>query len=203
VYADDLGDLAMIRHNLKHYPHDVWLYLLATQWSRIGQEEEFVGRTGEIGDEIGSRILAARLVHDLMQLCFLMEKSYAPYSKWFGTAFAQLECASTLSPILLQILAAQDWRVREDYLCHAYETVAKLHNALQITEPLATEVSYFHSRPFRVISADRYASALKGAITDQAVKNIETNVGSIDQFSHSTDLRSYPQLHKRLQLLYK
>ncbi len=203
VYADDLGDLAMIRRRLTYYPHDVWLYLLAAQWSRIGQEEAFVGRTGDVGDELGSRILAGRLVHDLMQLCFLMEKRYAPYPKWFGSAFSRLECASSLTPILLQVMSAQDWEIREDYLCLAYETVAQLHNGLRITEPLATEVSNFHGRPFRVISAERYVSALREAITDQTVKNIETNIGSIDQFSHSTDLRSYPQLHKKLQLMYK
>ncbi len=203
VYADDLGDLAMIRHKLLYYPHDVWLYLLAAQWSRIGQEEAFVGRTGDIGDELGSRILAARLVHDLMQLCFLIEKTYAPYPKWFGVAFSRLTCASTLMPTLSQILDAQDWRAREDHLCQAYETVAKLHNGLQITEPLATDVRYFHGRLFRVIGADRFVSALRKALTDETVREIRTNIGSIDQFSHSTDLRSYSELHKKLQLLYK
>ena len=44
VYCDDLGDLTEIRHKLNYYPHDVWLYLLAAQWSRIGQEEAFHGR---------------------------------------------------------------------------------------------------------------------------------------------------------------
>lgn len=35
------------------------------------------------------------------------------------------------------------------------------------------------------------------------IKMIETDIGSIDQFSHSTDLRSYSRLHKRLESLYK
>jgi len=203
VYRDDLGELGLIRSKLKYYPHDVWLYLLAAQWRRIGQEEPFVGRTGDVGDDLGSRLLATRLVHDLMQLCFLMEKSYAPYPKWFGTAFALLNCAPVLTPILVQIMNAQDWQTREDHLCQAYEKVAAMHNTLQITEPLATDVRYFHNRPYRVIDADRFVNAIKSMITDQTVKGITTDIGSIDQFSHSTDLRSYPQLHKKLKSLYK
>ncbi len=203
VFRDDLGDLRTIRDRLHYYPHDVWLYLLAAQWSRIGQEEHFVGRTGEVGDELGSRLLAARLVHDMMQLCFLMEKRYFPYPKWFGSAFAGLACAQPLSPLLHDILGAQNWREREDYLCAAYEKIAGLHNALGITAPLDGHVRYFHDRPFRVIDAGRFSAAIREVIKDPQVAGIQTAVGSIDQFSHSSDLRSYPRLHKKLQSLYK
>jgi len=202
VYSDQLGELSAIRQKLRYYPHDLWLYLLAAQWARIGQEEHFVGRTGYLDDDLGSRILAARLVHDLMNLCFLMERRYAPYPKWFGTAFNRLVCAPNLVPILKDVLQAKNWHDREDALCHAYEYVAHKHNALNITDPLPAEVEFFHDRPFRVINADRFVTALKEQITDQQVKQIGTDIGSIDQFSHSTDLRSYPRLHRRLHVLY-
>ena len=204
VFADGLGELEPVRQKLAYYPHDVWLYLLAAQWARIGQEEHFVGRAGDVGDELGSKLLAARLVHDIMQLCFLMERTYAPYPKWFGAAFSRLACASRLSPILHQVLAAPTWREREEPLCAAYEWTARMHNALGVTEPLDTAVSYFHERPYRVIDADRFTTALKNAISDEAVRHISrrTNVGSIDQFSHSTDLRSHPELHRPLAALY-
>ncbi|MFL7838264.1 MAG: DUF4037 domain-containing protein [Candidatus Promineifilaceae bacterium] len=203
VFRDDLGDLNTIRKVLDYYPHDVWLYLLAAQWARIGQEEHFVGRTGEVGDEIGSALLAARLVQDIMQLCFLMERRYFPYPKWFGTAFAHLDCADTLSPLLQQVLTAQNWHDREGYLSQAYETVAQRHNSLGITEQLDPQVRYFHDRPFLVIDAGRYVDAIRDQISDPQIAAIKTNIGSIDQFSHSTDLRSYPKLHKSLQSLYK
>lgn len=203
VYEDSLAELKPLRRKLKRYPEDVWVYLLASQWSRIGQEEHFVGRTGDVGDELGSRLLASRLVHDMMMLCFLMERTYAPYPKWFGTAFTRLASASRLTPIFLNILDAQEWRTREEYLCQAYEIVAGMHNTLGITEPLKTEVRYFHDRPFRIIDASRFVIALKETLTDQTVKAIAPDIGSIDQFSDNTDLRSYPKLHKRLQTLYK
>ena len=93
VFDDGLSQLEPARAKLAYYPHDVWLYILAAQWNRISQEEHFVGRTGQVGDEIGSRLVAGRLVKDLMNLGFLMERQYAPYIKWFGTAFSRLDCA--------------------------------------------------------------------------------------------------------------
>ena len=53
VYADD-GRLERIRQALSWYPEDVWRWLLACQWSRIAQEEAFVQRTAEVGDELGA-----------------------------------------------------------------------------------------------------------------------------------------------------
>jgi hypothetical protein len=47
VYHDGLGELQEARARLSYYPRDVWLYLLAAQWGRVGQQEAFVGRTGE------------------------------------------------------------------------------------------------------------------------------------------------------------
>jgi hypothetical protein len=52
-----------------------------------------MARCGDVGDELGSRLVAARLIEELMRLCFLMEKQYWPYAKWFGTAFSKLACA--------------------------------------------------------------------------------------------------------------
>ena len=68
VFHDGLGQLGPIRARLRYYPDDVWLYFLAAQWRRIAQEEAFMGRCGQVGDDLGSRLIAARLVRDLMHL---------------------------------------------------------------------------------------------------------------------------------------
>ncbi len=189
IYWDDL-DLQASRDRFRYYPHDVWLYLLAAQWQRIGQEEHLMGRAGIAGDEIGSALIAARLVHDLMHLCFLMEKQYAPYAKWFGTAFAQLVSAEMLSPLLHHVLLAPTWSERQEFLVRAYEIVAARHNALQITETLTPKATPFFDRPFLVIDGGRFASAIREKIKDPVVKQIAEKwlVGSVDQFSDSTDL---------------
>jgi len=88
VFHDGLYALVPLRETFAFYPRDVWLYLLAAQWARISEEEAFVGRCGDVDDDLGSSVIAARLVRDLMRLCFLMERRYAPYSKSLGTGSA-------------------------------------------------------------------------------------------------------------------
>ncbi len=187
VFHDGLGELEPIRARLRYYPREVWLYLLAAQWRRIAQEEAFMGRCGQVGDDLGSRLVAARLVRDLMRLCFLMERQYAPFIKWFGSAFAQLKCAGNLLPTFTQVLEADSWQKREEYLATAYEFVARMHNALGITESLSTEVSPYYTRPFLVIHADRFAQAIRAVITSEEVKALPEHLGSVDQFVDSTD----------------
>jgi hypothetical protein len=189
IYWDDLG-LQASRECFRYYPHDVWLYLLAAQWQRIGQEEHLMGRAGIVGDEMGSALIAARLVRDVMRLCFLMEKQYAPYAKWFGTAFAQLAGVEVLIPLLRRVLFAPTWSERQEFLVPAYEIVAAKHNTLHITEPLTAKVSHFHERPFLVIHGGRFANAIRARIDDPVVKRIADSrlIGNVDQFSDSTDL---------------
>jgi hypothetical protein len=202
LFHDGLGTLAETRALLAYYPHDVWLYLLAAQWARISQQEPFVGRTGEVGDDLGSALIAADLVEDVMRLGFLIERRYTPYSKWFGSAFARLECARQLAPHLDRVLAARRWQDRQQHLVNAYEIVATMHNDLGITEPQSTQVSQFHGRPFLVIQASRFADALRDQIQDERVRNLPEAVGSIDQFVDSTVVLTNPALRRQVMTIY-
>jgi hypothetical protein len=202
VYHDGLGQLEPIRARLSYYPRDVWLYLLANQWHRIAQEEAFMGRCGQVGNDLGSRLVTARLVRDLMRLCFLIERQYAPYIKWFGTAFQSLDCAVALVPILTSALSSDTWQARERHLSAAYEYVAHLHNDLGITVPLPTAVSPFHQRPFLVPHADRFAEALLSAIESAEVRMLPVYLGGIDQYVDSTDALDNPQRFDKFKTMY-
>jgi uncharacterized protein DUF4037 len=203
IYHDGLGKLRVIREKLNFYPNDVWLYLLAAQWTKISQEEAFVGRTGEIGDELGSRIVAARIVREIMKLAFLMEKQYAPYTKWLGSAFARLKIASKLNPILRDVLTARTWKARERKLAEAYSIVAKQHNKLRVTKPLPVKVTRYYDRPYFVIHGDAFARSIREGIKDPTVRRLPPNIGSIDQFSDNHDLIQRPSLVKRLRAVYE
>src|SRR3954469_14285744 len=128
VFRDDQGTLKTCREALAWYPDQVWRYLLACQWQRISQEEAFVWRCAEVGDELGSRTVAARLVRELMRLSLLLERRYAPYSKWLGSAFAATELGQNLRPVLAAAIAADSYRAREQALCRAYGAVVKWQN---------------------------------------------------------------------------
>jgi hypothetical protein len=202
IYHDGLGELDAIRARLHHYPYDLWLYLLAVQWRRIAQLGPFMARCGDVGDEIGSRVVAARLVREVMKLCFLIERRHAPYAKWFGTAFMELACAERLLPVLEGVWQASEWQERETYLSRAYEIVAEMHNALHITGPLDPAVRPFHQRPYRVIAADRFVNALRAAIGDPEVKALPDHLGSVDQWVDSTDVLDHLARLRQLRALY-
>jgi hypothetical protein len=202
VYHDGLGTLEPLRDSLRWYPDELWLWLLAAQWRRLSQEEHFVGRTAEVGDEMGSRILAARLVRDLVRLCFLQERRYAPYSKWLGTAFRRLVASRALAAPLAAALAAQDVHAREAALVEAFEEAARRHNALAITAEVEPSVRPFHSRPFRVLDSQRFADACFERVRDPWLRSLPP-IGAIDQFADSTDVLSYPARARRIALVYE
>jgi hypothetical protein len=201
LFHDGVG-LEQVRQRLAWYPHDVWLYQLAAGWTRIGQEEHLMGRAGQVGDDLGSRLIAARLVRDLMRLCFLLERQYAPYAKWFGTAFGRLNAAPGLQPLLSRALAATSWPERDRSLGEAYAAVARLHNSLGLTDPVPADPVPFHGRPFTVIFGDRFAEALRERIADPEVRALPLPIGGVDQWSDSTDLLEAAAMRPRLEALY-
>ncbi len=207
VYHDGVG-LEALRHRFAYYPHDVWIYLLLAGWGRIGQEEHLMGRAGSAGDEVGAAIIASRLVRDLMRLCFLMEKQYAPYPKWFGTAFKTLKCADGLLPILQEIQLAPTWEEREKHFAEAWERLGAIHNALDITEPIQVEYSPFFTRPYRVCSpkcsGGSFMDAMRGQIKDPKISRLTVRglFGGIDQWSDSTDILDNPSWRGILKGLY-
>ena len=181
VYHDDVG-LQPVRDRLAYYPRDVWLYLLMAGWWRVHPELNLVGRAGSVGDELGSALIGSRLVSDLMRLCFLMERQYAPYSKWFGTAFSRLDCGPDLSATLWTVVPARTWSEREHGLLAAYQTLAAMHNALGVTDPVSIEVEQLWDRPFKVAWGD-FPGVLRAQIQDPAVLSIAERwpTGPVDQ----------------------
>jgi hypothetical protein len=181
VHHDDVG-LQAVRDRFGYYPHDLWLYLMAAAWWRVGPEANLLGRVGYVGDELGSALIGADLVHDLMRLCLLQERQYAPYSKWFATAFSRLPGADDLAPLLGRVLRAPTWPEREDALLAAYAVVATRHDALDVTDLVPTQVERMWDRPFRVLWGD-FPGDLLARITDPAVLRLaeEWPIGGPDR----------------------
>ncbi|WP_405059812.1 DUF4037 domain-containing protein [Kribbella sp. NBC_01505] len=170
VFHDDLG-LQAVRDRLAYYPDDVWRYLMIAAWWRVHPETNLAGRAGYVGDELGSALIGAELVENLMRLCFLMERRYPPYAKWFGTAFARLDCGPALEPVLRSVLRADNWHDREKALMAGYEAVAGVHNRLGITPPVELGLEQMWGRPFKTVWGD-FPKALSAQITDPAVRAI-------------------------------
>lgn len=204
LFRDDLH-LQAARDRLRYYPHELWLYMLACGWSRIGQDEHLAPRAGAVDDELGSALIGGRLARSIMQLCFLLERRYAPYPKWFGSAFAELDCADELAPILLAVQRSVNWRDRQRHLCAALRILNRLYNALRLTATIQPALQEFHGRGFCVSNAWRYIEALLAQIRDPEVKAIadRTFIGSIDQFSDNSDMREAAPLREKVAGLYQ
>lgn len=202
VFYDGLGELEEIRRKFAYYPKDVWLYQIAAQWIKIFEDREFVSRCGDVGDELGSMVIAARQVKNLMKLCFFMERKYAPYTKWFGTAFSRLNCAPELNPIFRDVLSSLTWKEREENLARAFRVIARMHNALKITRPLAEDVTNYFGRPYRVFEAPELVRDIVSSFADEEVKAIKHGLGSVNQFVDSTDQLSRNSLLKMLKTIY-
>ena len=201
VHHDGLGELGPLRAALAAFPDEVRMWMLACQWRRIDQEDAFVGRAAEVGDELGSQIVAARLVRELMRLHFLYAGEYWPYTKWFGTAYAELPGAGVLLPTLREAVAATDFASREAALVTAYEAFARLHNESAVAEPLDPHVRPFYGRPWRVLFAGRFVDACRGRVDDPWLRSLPLT-GSIDQIVDCTDVLSVAEIAARLRAVY-
>lgn len=175
-----VGGLVARRARLAWYPPDVWRYVLAGAWSRVAGEEPFVGRCGEVGDELGGAVIAARIVRDLMRLALLLDRRYPPYGKWVGTAFAQLPDVDGLGTALADVLAATGPAQRQHRLCRAYELLAGRTNSCGLAGWVEPTVRPFHDRPFLVLDAGRFVRALRGTIEDPWLRALPP-LGAADQ----------------------
>ena len=92
LFVDEIGELTRARARLAYFPTSIWHGLMAARWSQLSQLQAFVGRTGSTGDELGSRLITADIVTTIMELAFLIDKTYHTYAKWFGKTY--LECQS-------------------------------------------------------------------------------------------------------------
>ena len=203
VFHDPHGELSRLRGMLASYPRDVWLYRMACQWQRLSRQEAFVGRCAEAGDPLGMKIVAGRIARDVMKLCFLMERTYAPYEKWLGSAFGKLRCSAEMTPRLFGALDGRDLAAIEEKLLSLYQMLGAMHNALGVTGPLDIAPRRYFSRPYLVIGAERFTNALLNAIECEELRSISVRIGAIDQYTDSTDFIENVEMYRKSLGLYQ
>ncbi|MDR7380982.1 DUF4037 domain-containing protein [Promicromonospora iranensis] len=195
VFEDTSGEITALRDLFAWYPHDVWLHVLAADWNRIEQELPFVGRTGQRGDDLGSRLLAARLSTALVRLGFLLERRWPPYPKWAGTLFERLPVAPSAGGHLADALAAPTWQARDAALRAACEALHDRQRAvgLPVLEGAACEP--FFDRPFTGLRG--VPEVLRAAITDPEVRAL-SHRGGVEQWVDDVGTLTDPGVRARL-----
>lgn len=189
VFEDTDGGLTGVRRALTWYPDDVWRYVVASGWQRIDQELPLMARAGDRGDDLGSRVIAARLVDVAVHLGFLVCRQWAPYSKWRGTLFARLPLPPEVGLHLAEVVAADDWRARSERLAGALGVLAEVQRATGLPAP-ATACVPFWDRPYLHLDPGLIPAILAG-VTSPDVRALPVGLGSIEQRSDNVDLLMY------------
>lgn len=200
LFHDDLN-LGHLRAELAYYPEPLRLYLMASLWAQISEEQAFVGRCGHAGDELGSALITARLIQQLMRLGFVLERRYAPYSKWFGSLFKRLKIAQELQPLLEKTLAASDWQTRQQALTQAGSLLIRASQVQGIAPDIDPEPQGFHGRPYLVVDSEGMEKALKTQIIDPDLKGLPA-IGSLSHASPQVRLYDELNLSARFRAVY-
>lgn len=186
VFADDDGELDGIRRRLQWYPDDLWRHLVATDWARIGQELPFVGRTGERGDDLGSRVVTGRLAHVAMHLAHLLHRRWPPYAKWLGTSLSALPAGEAVTRPLTDAVSAARWTDREAGLVQALRVLTGIQRGAGLPT-VDDPVEPFWDRPFAGVR-EQVVQVLEDSVTDPEVRTLARGVGSAEQWSANVDL---------------
>ena len=188
-------------YKIKFYPDDVKLYLIASQWEIISSEQAFVKRCGEVGDEIGSQIICSKITERLMRLCFLYKDTYAPYSKWFGTAFNKLDIDENVMLKINAALKANDLTERENNLVEAQALVADLHNASGLTDKVDYSIESYFGRDIKVIFADKFVDATVEKLKGTVFENIPL-IGTMSQFGGLSSFADEKVYYEQIKRIY-
>lgn len=186
---------------IKYYPNEVKLYMIASNWEIIASEQAFVKRCGECGDEIGSQLVCARIAERLMRLCFLYKDTYAPYSKWFGTAFNHLAIDESIKQTIQAALSANVLSEREDNIVKAQATVADMHNAIGLTDVVDYEIESYFGRDIKVIFADKFAEITAEKLKGTALENVPL-IGTLSQFGGLSSFADEKEFYPQIMRLY-
>lgn len=128
-----------------------------------------------------------------MRLCFLYKDTYAPYSKWFGTAFNKLDIDEKIKIKINAALKANDLTERENNLVEAQALVAELHNASGLTDNVDYNIEFYFGRDIKVIFAEKVVDATIQKLKGTVLENIPL-IGTMSQLgglSNFADEKKY------------
>jgi hypothetical protein len=201
VFLDGTGEWSLVRRALRWYPPDVERYVLGAGWQRLAQQFPLMGRTGQRGQELGSRIIAATLAEDLVRLAFLLHRRWAPYRKWREAMFASLPGAGNLAGPLAQLVSASGWRDRESAAVAAAEALLRVQRERGLPTP-EVAITPFFDRPYRTVDP-AVPAALLAAVTDPRIRALPPGVGSVEQWVDSVDVLTHAQRRAALAGAYR
>ncbi|WP_425953851.1 DUF4037 domain-containing protein [Xylanimonas sp. McL0601] len=186
VFEDQTGELTCLRRDLTWYPDDVWRYVVACDWRRLDQELPLMARAGDRGDDLGSRVIAARLVDVAVHLAFTLCRAWTPYPKWRGTVFRTLPVDASVGAALGATLSAATWSERNDALRAALERLAVFQGQVGLPTRTPALVPFF-DRPYLAVEPSLVPAVVE-SIADPAIRALPVGVGTVEQLTDNVDV---------------
>lgn len=136
LWHDPLGKLSRLRQRLAYYPEPVWLKKLANKCLMVELSGPYqMHRAICRGDSFLPLFLRSQFVREALQLAFLLNRRYAPISKWLLPSFLTLPRPCGLSRKLLTTMLEE---VEPDRLLALAKLVStRLHRAVRQAVPTA------------------------------------------------------------------
>lgn len=113
VVIDGPGELTRRRHILAYYPEPVWMKRIADWCMYItGRDAPYnLYRVAKRDDHLTGAIYKALYLKQAMEMAFMLNRRYAPYTKWLNRTFRALpRFASDMAPMIDAIAAETDMK---------------------------------------------------------------------------------------------
>jgi hypothetical protein len=155
-----------------------------------------MSRAGHRGDDLGSRVIAARLVDAVVHLAFLLAGRWMPYPKWRGLVLTDLPRTGPLVDRLAATLDATTWTERQDRLAEALDLLMsdQESSGLPAVRPAVVP---FWDRPY-LHPDPRVVEQVRESITEPAVRAWPARRGGVEQLTSDVGLLTDPSARRRL-----
>lgn len=137
IVYDGLGELTRRCSTLAYYPENVWKKRLADWCMYVtGRDAPYnLHRVSKRQDDLTSTIYFGLCVKRLMELCFTLNRQYAPYTKWLNRLFRTLpRYADQFAPLIDEAIAETAWDKKVRILIDANYVVADALTDLQLCQ---------------------------------------------------------------------
>lgn len=115
VVYDGPGVLTDLRQKLDYYPDIIWKKRIA-DWCMYlsGRDSPYnFHRVSKRGDEITGRIYMAMYTKRAMEFCFILNRRYAPYTKWLNKMMRSLpKYGDRVASLLDQLISLSEARAK-------------------------------------------------------------------------------------------
>jgi hypothetical protein len=135
IVYDGLGELTRRCNALAYYPDNVWKKRIADWCMYVtGRDAPYnLHRVSKRHDDLTCTIYFGLCVKRLMELCFTLNRQYAPYTKWLNRLFRKLpRYADRLAPLIDDAVAEPAWDKKVRILIDANYVVADALANLQL-----------------------------------------------------------------------